>query len=287
MRDAHGSPVARQASGRNEFLDPGALSSRGFERITVGRVQILARTEAVSWSRQAVAAYGSLYLAALDSACRTLHGRGPVPILPNPQGIEPPWAVRRYFRGGLMRPLGDRFLRVGRPRSFLELENSARMEDLGFATPRVMAAAVYPSGFLYRADLVTEFVPHARTLADVLFGVHAPSCASTAGETRREALACTRDLITRLSQAGVHHGDLNAENVLIARETQQVHAILIDLDGCRVVEPGDPVDAGRLRRRLVRSIRKLDRARPRSHRDGEGHLTTEELNHLLSEAEAW
>ena len=294
MRDTHGSSIARPASGRDQLLDPEGLSSRGFERITVGRVQILARAEAASWSREAVAAYGSLYQAALDSACRTLHGRGPVPILPNPQGIEPPWVVRRYYRGGLMRAFGDRFLRVGRPRSFLELENSARIEEMGFVTARVVAAAVYPSGVLYRADLVTEFVPHARTLADVLFGIDDPSCGSNAAEARRDdgrdarrqALACTRNLITRLAKAGVHHPDLNAENVLIAREAQQVHAILIDLDGCRVAEPSNPVDAGRLRRRLVRSIRKLDRARPRSHLDGEGHLTTEELNHLLSETEA-
>ena len=314
MRDAHGSSVARPASGRDPLLDPEGPSSRGFERIMVGRVQILARAEAASWSREAVVAYGSLYQAALDSACRTLRGRGPVPILPNPQGIEPPWAVRRYYRGGLMRAFGDRFLRAGRPRSFLELENSARIAEMGFATPRVVAAAVYPSGVLYRADLVTELVPHARTLADVLFGIDDPSSGNNTGEARRgegrearrddgrearrddgpearrdarrEALACTGNLITRLSKAGVHHPDLNAENVLIAQEAQQVHAILIDLDRCRVAETSDPVDAGRLRRRLARSIRKLDRARPRSHGDGEGHLSTEELNHLLNELEA-
>lgn len=286
MRDTHASSVDRQASSRRQRLDWEGTSSRGFERITVGRVQILARAEAVSWSRQAVVAYGSLHRAARDLACRTLYGRGPVPVLKNPRGVGPAWAVRRYYRGGLMRAFGDRFLRAGRPRSFLELENSARIEDLGFATPRVVAAAVYPKGFLYRADLVTEFVPHARTLADVLFGSHHPSWGPSAGDARRESLALTADLITRLSKAGVHHRDLNAENVVIAREAQQVHAILIDLDGCRVAGPSEPVDAGRLRRRLARSIRKLARARPRSHDDCEGHLTIKELDHLLGEAEA-
>ena len=294
MRGTHASSVGRQASRQGAqylepegpYLEPEGPSPKGFERITVGKAQILARTEAVSWSRQAVLAYGSLYRAARDSACRTLQGRGPVPVLTNPEGAGPPWVVRRYYRGGLMRAFGDRFLRAGKPRSFLELENSARIRELGFATPRIVAAAVYPRGVLYRADLVTEFVPHARTLADVLFGNHHPSGGRTAGDVRREALACARNLITRLSKAGVHHRDLNAENVLIARDAQQVHAILLDLDRCRVAGPSDPVDAGRLRRRLARSIRKLDRAHQRSHHDGEEHLTTEELNHLLSEAEA-
>ena len=285
MRDSHASSMGPQASPREEhYLEPEGRSPRGFTRITVGKAQILARAEAASWSRQAVVAYGSLYRAARDSACRTLHGRGPVPILTNPQGVGPPWVVRRYYRGGLMRAFGDRFLRVGRPRSFLELENSARIEELGFVTPRIVAAAVYPRGVLYRADLVTELVPHAHTLADVLFANYDASGGRTAGDSRREALACTRDLITRLSKAGVHHRDLNAENVLIAREAQHVHAILLDLDRCRVGGPSDPVDAEILRRRLARSIRKLDRIRQRSHDDGEWHLTTEEMNHLLGEA---
>ena len=212
-------------------------SPQGFERMTVGRAQILARPEAVSWCRHAVSAHGSLYRAARNSADRTLHGRGPVPVLANPEGVGPPWVVRRYYRGGLMRPFRDRFLRAGTPRSFTEVENNARIEDLGFATPLIVAAAVYPGGLLYRADLVTEFVPHARTLADVLFGGGRPSGGRTDGSTRREAMACTAELITRLAKAGVHHPDLNAENVLIAREAQRVHAILIDLDGCRVAGP--------------------------------------------------
>ena len=265
---------------------PSGPSPLGFERIQVGKAQILVRTEAVSWCRQAVLAYGSLYRAARDSACRTLHGRGPLPVLTNPEGVGPPWVVRRYYRGGLMRAFGDRFLRAGRPRSFVELENNARIEELGFATPRVVAAAVYLNGLVYRADLVTEFVPDARTLADVLFGSNDPSGGRTPEDARREALACAANLITRLSKAGVRHGDLNAENVLIAREGQHVHAILLDLDACRVAGPCSNVDAGGLRRRLLRSIRKLEHTRPPFQGDSEGHLTDDEMNHLLDEGSA-
>jgi len=259
---------------------------RGFERIKVRKAQILVRTEAACWSRQAVLDYGSLYRAARASANQTLHGRGPVPVLINPEGVGPPWVVRRYFRGGFMRAFGDRLLRGGRPRSFVEVENSARIEELGFSTPRIVAAAVYPSGLLYRADLVTEFVPHSQTLADVLFGKNGPSDGRTTGDARQEAMACTANLITRLSKAGVHHRDLNAENILIARDAHHVHAILLDLDRCRVAGPGSPVDAGALRRRLARSIRKLERAHPRSQNDGEAHLTNDEINRFLGEGRA-
>ena len=254
-------------------------SSGGFERIQVGKAQMLVRPEAGEWSRQAVLTFGSLYRAALDSAYQTLQGRGPVPVLRNPNGTGPPWVIRRYFRGGLMRRLGDRFLRTGKPRSFIEVENSARVEALGFDTPRVVAAAVYPAGIFYRADLVTEFVPHARTLADVLFEEDGPWGGGHGGHARREALACTAKLITRLSRAGIHHKDLNAHNVLIARDAQDVHATLLDLDGCRLAGPTHPVEAGALRRRLVRSIRKLENARAQSPGSG---MSTAEVNDLLS-----
>lgn len=271
---------------RDTKTHSGGLSVRGFERITVGKAQILARPEAVSWGRRAVLAYGSLHRAALESASRTLHGRGPVPVLANPVGVGPPWVVRRYYRGGLVRPLGDRILRVGRPRSFVELEISARIEQMGFATPRIVAAAVYPRGVFYRADLVTELVPNARTLAEVLFGGNGPGEERPGGDPRREALACSATLIERLAEAGVHHRDLNAENVLIAREGQHVHAVLLDLDGCKVAGPNRPVDAGGLRRRLSRSICKLERTHPWSRRGGEEHLTNKEMNHLLFEGKA-
>ena len=256
---------------------------RGFERMTVGAAHILARTEAVSWSHRSVATYGSLYRAARDSADWTLHGRGPVPVLTNPKGVGPPWVVRRYYRGGLMRPFGDRFLRTGTPRSVTEVENSARIGDLGFATPRIVAAAVYPSGLLYRADLVTEFVPHARPLADLLFGGYDPSGGRVSGNARREAIACAAEMITRLARAGVHHPDLNARNVLIARDTQSVHAILLDLDRCSVWGPSRPVDAAKIRRRLARSIRKLEPTHLRCQGDGDGRLTKGEIDELLEE----
>ena len=282
MRGTHPFPAGRRGFGIDRPNHTSERPSpRRFERISVEKAEILVRTDAVAWSRQAVLAYGSLYHAALDSADRALHGRGRVPVLTNPEGTGPPWVVRRYFRGGFMRPLGDRFLRTGRPRSFVEAETSAQLEELGFATPRVVAAAVYRAGVVYRADLVTEFVPHVSTLAGVLVGTHDHSGAVRDGVTRRQALTCTAELIQRMSKSGIRHRDLNAQNILIARDASRVHAILVDLDRCGVAGPHRPVEAGTLRRRLARSIRKLGRTPAWPCDEGEKPLTHEEIKRLL------
>jgi hypothetical protein len=99
-------------------------------------------------------------------------------------------------------------------------------------------------------------------------------------------MTCVAELITRLAREGVHHPDLNAENVLIARDAQRVHAILLDLDRCRVAGPSGPADAAKLRRRLARSIRKLERTRGRFLNEGEGHLTNDEIIELLGKGAA-
>ena len=53
----------------SEAEDP---SPESFECIKVGKIEMLVRAEAESWSRQAVDGPGSLYQAALDTAYQTL-----------------------------------------------------------------------------------------------------------------------------------------------------------------------------------------------------------------------
>ncbi len=163
-----------------------------------------------------------------------------------------------------MQFLDDRFLRLGTPRSLRELESSVRARDLGIATPRVMAAAVYPSGPFYRADLVTEFVYDARELADVLLGTADSSVPPADAETRTRALICTNALIRLMVEHGVRHPDLNARNILLTQRPDGMEAVLLDLDRCRVGGTPAPDDEERLRQRLARSIRQLERSRPGS-----------------------
>jgi len=246
----------------------------GFESDRVGGTLIVARPEALEWGREALARHGSLHSAALDSATLRLRGRGPIPVIVNPAGQGPAWVVRHYWRGGGMRFLDDRFLRLGRPRSLRELESSARARKLGITTPRVVAAAVYPSGPIYRADLVTEFVYDARELADVLLGTSDRSVAASDADERARALVCVDRLVTRMAENGIRHPDLNARNILLTQTSHGMEAVLLDLDRCVVGGPVAAGDSDRLRLRLARSIRKLQRARS-------GGLSDEEMEIIL------
>ena len=255
--------------------NPTYVAVPGFESARVGAALVVTRPEALAWARSALGRHGSLHSAALADATLRLHGRGPIPVMLNPAGEGPAWAVRHYRRGGGMRIMDDRFLRLGRPRSLRELESSVRVRELGITTPRVVAAAVYPVGLFYRADLVTEFVYDARELADVLLGTPDSSVPPADADTRARALTCTTQLVARMAERGIRHPDLNARNILLAQSSHGMEAILLDLDRCVIGSRSASGDGPGLRRRLARSIRKLQRTRP-------GGLSDEEMKVILT-----
>ena len=168
--------------------------------------------------------------------------------------------------------MGDRFVRVGRPRSLRELEASVRVRALGIATPRVVAAAVYPDGPFYRTDIVTEYVDDARELADLLLGT--ADSVVPAADVRVQALQCTSQLVAHMAERGVVHPDLNARNILLRQTSQGMEAILLDLDRCAISGRPEANTGSRLRRRLARSIFKLQHSRP-------GELSEEEIAVIL------
>ena len=257
---------------------PTYVAVPGFESARVGAALVVARPEALAWARQALGRHGSLHSAALADATLRLRGRGPIPVMLNPAGEGPAWAVRHYRRGGGMRIMDDRFLRLGKPRSLRELESSVRVRELGITTPRVVAAAVYPAGLFYQADLVTEFVYDARELADVLLGTPDSSAPPADADMRAQALTCTTQLVARMTEHGIRHPDLNARNILLAQSSHGMEAILLDLDRCAIGRPSAPGDGHGLRRRLARSIRKLQRTRS-------GGLSGEEMEVILTGSE--
>jgi 3-deoxy-D-manno-octulosonic acid kinase len=122
----------------------------------------------------------------------------------------------------------------------------------GIPTPAVVAGAVYGARFWYRADLVTEQIPDATDLAEVLWGANAPGIAAEA------ALATTGALVRRLERAGILHPDLNAKNILLAGKGSELLVHLVDLDGCCARNQGVPVPAFSMRKRLERSLRKFE-----------------------------
>jgi 3-deoxy-D-manno-octulosonic acid kinase len=180
-------------------------------------------------------------------------GRAPVFAVPTPHGT---WVVRHFVRGGsVATALGDRYLARGTPRPFAEASVSDELRARGLETPRVIAAAVYRAGLFYRGDLVTELVPDAEELAEVLFDDRPAGLAATAD--RKAALKETGALIHRLGRKGVRHVDLNAKNILVSWSGGVPSVYLLDLDRCRVGT--HPVPVGSMVRRLLRSLRKFER----------------------------
>ena len=236
-----------------------------FELVDHPGASVWARPPAVPWVRYVLEGSDTLHRAAAgDRGAVALEGREPVYIIPAkvPRKGESPepgrWAVRHYVRGGRVFPhlLGDRYLRVGRIRPIHELEVSELARARGIATPRVIAAALYPSRFSYRADLVTEFIPDAASLVEALFDTERKGVGGAL--ERQDALRASGELIREMADAGIQHRDLHAGNVLLRWEGSAPEAHILDLDRCEVAANGRSLPSGPMLRRLQRSLRKWE-----------------------------
>lgn len=221
-----------------------------------GSVRAFALPGAVPWLEGLLKGGGEIHSwAGSHPARRALGGRGETWSVPAPDGGDERWVVRHYYRGGLAAGwLGDRYLTLGEPRPFAEARASREARRRGIPTPEVVAGAVYRDGIFYRADLVTEEIPEATDLANLLT-LHPGSV----GEN--EALAAAGGLVRRLEVEGIFHPDVHAGNVVIQAMGGGSQAHLVDLDRCCVRSLGVPAPAFPMRRRLERSLRKLERRR--------------------------
>jgi 3-deoxy-D-manno-octulosonic acid kinase len=215
------------------------------------------RPEARAWVSEVLASGRTLHAAAREDGYGDdlAGGRGPTPLVRSREAV---WVVRHGFRGGLVaRLLEDRHLRLGPPRPFREAAASEAVRRSGIPTPRVVAAAVYPAGPFYRGDVMTELVPAARNLAEILFG----ETRSRDPALRKRLLREAGDVPGRLARAAVRHPDLNVTNLLVPREDEEPRIVLLDLDRCRVHEAPLPDDGRRMVRRLARSLRRGEERR--------------------------
>ena len=223
-----------------------------FERFAVAGRSAFARPEAREWIRAALEEQTTLWLAVRRRGpAFTLQGRAPLMVARAPED-DGHWVVRRYWRGGGMRFLADRHLRLGEPRPVVEARASEALRSRGIPTPRVVGAAVYPAGIFYRADLVSEHVPDTTDLRTVLLAPEGPW--HTEPELRLHGLVTVGRLVGELARAGGRHPDLNTGNLLLRLEAGEPEAVVIDLDRC-VVDDG-PAPVAPLLARLERSVRK-------------------------------
>ena len=155
------------------------------------------------------------------------------------------WVLRHYRRGGWMAKLSqDSYLwtGAGRTRSFAEWRLLAHMHSKGLPVPAPIAARYVRGLFTYRADLITELLPATRTLADVIAG----------NELSEAGWRAVGKTIAAFHREGVHHADLNANNILLGTDA---NVYLLDFDRGRI-EPRGAWEQAVLAR-LQRSLTKV------------------------------
>lgn len=133
--------------------------------------------------------------------------------------------LKHYFRGGMVASfIKDQYLGfdIEKSRAFREWRLLKKMAQLGLPVPQAVAAHVKKSLFFYRADLITEEIKNAKTLADILIEK------SIDGKQWKKIGAC----IKFFHQHNVYHADLNARNILITKN-QEIHLIDFDNSGFR------------------------------------------------------
>ena len=169
-------------------------------------------------------------------------GRGTIHFIDDGQRH---WALRRYLRGGMPAFLSRRhYLWCGeeRTRSFHEMRLLQALRQRGLPVPAPVAA-LYRRGLLtYSAQLITERIPGARPLSDLI---------ATGGMDDARWTAIGRCL-RGFHDAGVHHADLNAQNILL---DPQGAVWVLDFDRGREREPGPWRE--RALQRLARSLEKM------------------------------
>lgn len=156
------------------------------------------------------------------------------------------WVLRHYRRGGLIgRLLSDQYLFTGTEatRCFREWRLLSHMQGLGLPVPVPVAARYQRSGLIYRADLLTVEIPGAQTLTQRL-----EQAVLDASLWQRVGIT-----LARFHAIGVHHADLNANNIVLDGQ-DQVH--VLDFDRGRVREVR-AVWINAVLERLLRSLNKL------------------------------
>jgi 3-deoxy-D-manno-octulosonic acid kinase len=135
--------------------------------------------------------------------------------------------LRHYWRGGMIgKIISDQYLYTGfkNTRVYKEYLLLTELERRGLNGPKPLAANIAKHGLYYRGDLISQAIPNAESLLEIL-------------KTR----TLTGDEITTIGQTiadfhkqGVFHGDLNINNIMLDNSGK---AYLIDFDRGHLVAP--------------------------------------------------
>jgi len=152
------------------------------------------------------------------------------------------YVLRQYRRGGLVARFNrDRYFWHGahQTRPYREWVVMHQAANAGLCVPKPLAAiACKTTGLFYRAAILTPWVEHQGSLANV---------------DRKQAWFNAGQSIARMHAASIWHADLNVHNVLI---DEQDRAWLIDFDRATTNVSDPKILRGNLTR-LLRSVNKV------------------------------
>ncbi|OED64519.1 3-deoxy-D-manno-octulosonic acid kinase [Vibrio splendidus ZS-139] len=157
-------------------------------------------------------------------------------------------ALRHYRRGGLFGKLVEdqyRFSDWESTRCAMELNILKALANAGVNVPKPIAARAIKSGLLYRADLMSERIPNAKDLVDVL--VNGPIDADVYRRIGQE--------VRKMHDAGVNHTDLNIHNILLD-DSQRVWIIDFDKCGHQAGDDWKEGNLNRLKRSFLKEVNK-------------------------------
>ena len=134
--------------------------------------------------------------------------------------------LRHYLRGGLVSKLSkDNYLfkNLQSCRSISEFNILNKLSALGLPVPVPAAAQVIRTAISYKADLLTQRIPNAKDLVQVLKTAQDKTFYQKLGE-----------MIALFHQNGVYHADLNIQNIL---QDSNNKFWLIDFDRAKLMKP--------------------------------------------------
>ncbi len=180
-------------------------------------------------------------------------GRGAVFLVPFG---EERLVVRHCRRGGLFgRLLRDVYL--GRGRALTELSISGEAADRGILTPEIVAVVQRRAfGPTFRSDIVSLEIREAITVGEYIAWYPATTTRDVLRE-KRQVIEAAAVAVRRMHGAGLVHGDLNVNNLMLRRRSGEVEVSIIDLDGSRLLDKVTPPQRRRELMRLGRSLMKM------------------------------
>ncbi len=194
----------------------------------------------------------------IDDLCgRDITGASCQPVTTAGSGRGGSWFVRdgdtelvlrHYRRGGKIAALlGDKYFYIGsdRSRSVEEFELLTDLWERGLPVPEPVAAGYNRGIVFYTAQLITRRIEGAQSWSEFL-------ATSALSMQPWEAIGST---IAEFHREGVNHADLNAHNILVSQNRDNIY--LIDFDKSRVENSASDAWRRQNLARLHRSLKKL------------------------------